>query len=566
MTDAEAQRRHRQQKAEYLDVKPTGRHFARNYHLMTARGMLRVFKAWVRHHFNVTLFKTQEEMFLIYVRSKRKIKLLRLLLLEPREHGKTELNRWFLAFCLYEHPFWNYRPLCVYMSANPTLNKNCAQYFRTYVFKNPRIRDFYGDLVDPASHGDRAVYFRPSERLPYQSDPNFKVPATLNLTGMHVDVLMVDDPLDETCRRKPTIIDDWINWHQQDANSVVNDGGMEVIIGTRKMRGDFYQHIEGLKTHICIQRSAILTPELLDNELEWHQQFDEDRGIVVPVVVHPEKWRVLWQSDDLVRQPDGSLAPKWTLLRLLQKLIEIGWEAFECEYQNNPQPAKGKHYSDKDLSSHRFEIRDDHHIYRSDGLILNYFEVARELVATWDPTGNRDKNKKAHHTLDFSAIVLGFCWKGDYYVLDFRLLEEADPEDQVQTFVALRNRWKTGDSRTALAKIEKSRFAGEQQLELLADKGIYIADDDVIRQNEDKLWRINATCKGIIKTGHLWWRKGSDIPTQQWLEMKAQWIALGNENAHDDGPDATEMFIRFCPESYVAALTKKATEVTLWDT
>jgi hypothetical protein len=75
-------------------------------------------------------------------------------------------------------------------------------------------------------------------------------------------------------------------------------------------------------------------------------------------------------------------------------------------------------------------------LYRSDGLILNYFEVARSLVITWDPTGTRDKNASTHHQLDFSAIVLGFCWKGDFYILDFRLLREADPQDQQAPHIA----------------------------------------------------------------------------------------------------------------------------------
>lgn len=564
LTVVERQQRSRDKKRAAKDCHPTGRYFARHYDRMTIDGILRVFRGWVWKIFRIRPFSSQDEMFRIFVKIKRALRTARLLLLEPREHGKTDLILWFIVWLLYERPFWTYYPLGAYIT-HKRLSRDVTAWFDLMVWKNPRILDFYGDLKATNCRSRRSVYFRPELRNELQINANLTIPREPNITGFHLDFIFIDDPLSESCRSKPSEINNLVAWYAQNADSCLNEGGFEGVIGTRKMKFDFYEYIKDLKTSKVIKHAAINSMRLLelrapDNEINhayaWGTMWNDDLGIDEIWIRDESEWDVMWNPNDTIKNSQtGELEPKWHVRRYLEKYVKLGPLYFSCEYQNNPEPPEGKHFKRTHFTEQRFRINivgGVKYIVRDDGIAFPFYEaIENGTTITYDPTGQRSKVAISHHDLDYACVLLGFKWKHNYYILDFRLMQNADFEDQVNAYVKMRDTWGNRIGVKARCYAEKSNKAGIQQIQLLERRGIYIDTDNMFRQTDDKYTRIIATSKGPVHARKVWWLYHDDLPPADWMEMVSQWVGIGQDGVHDDGPDACEMFMRVVPENYI---------------
>jgi hypothetical protein len=478
------------------------------------------FKEWVVFFLGLLCFQTQLRAFRITVKHRRVI------ILIPREHGKTFFVYLLLAWLLLEHPFWDHAPMCLYFSANRKLVKSCSAWFDR-LFNNRKIQAVYGNVLNKKLSNQYSKYFRDDLRSEAQKDANLTIAMDANITGLHVDVLVFDDILDEKCRRKPSIIEDWIAWYSQNAGDTLNRGGFEVIIGTRKMKGDFYEHVLNLHALYAHVEKAVI---------KWgdYKTFIDENGIKRVQIENLADFQILWNPKDI---ENG--IPKWDVLRIIQKLLEKGKLFFSCEYMNDPASEQGVHFDRVDFDRARFRIDtlpgQDKFLYRDDGKTFPLYELtAGGFTITMDPTrGNSEDG-------DYAAIIAGCAYLGQYYIFEAIMLKDADPSRQCYELLRLYQKFHspTGDPPRVL--VEHIAGVGDDVLAVINAKGLYV--EEIKSQTQKKLGRILWGIKEPIKQRAIWWALHIEKP--YWEAMVEQFLGLGvSDKTHDDGPDAVEMFV-----------------------
>lgn len=217
----------------------------------------------------------------------------RILLLCPREHGKTSV---VLSFVL--HNFWRDRSVRqVLISQTQPLAKRFMRDVKTSLLLPPFGPDWRGEpwgaqelSLAGTNHGKDVSLFC--------------VGATGQITGAHADVLIFDDVESAKTVRSEERRAATKEWFAKEAEPVISAGGRAVVVGTRKHWDDLYESLltEGSEWTV------------LDNAL---RAIDKDTGRPI----WPERWPL-----------DALMARK-------ALLDQVDLRAWSQEYENDPIPS-----------------------------------------------------------------------------------------------------------------------------------------------------------------------------------------------------------------------------------
>ena len=320
----------------------------------------------------------------------------KLLILAPRDHGKTEL-----AITLMAHAVCcdrNIRVLIIgpsegqackrlarvksILRSDDVVNDWCAAPEEGYGPFVPTSRSFDKQLVQWGESAIRVL--RSHESV----DPTIEaVGVGGSITGGHFDLIVIDDPEDYDSVRSATLREQRMTWLRGTVYPMLAAGGLLVLIGTRKAHSDTYSHALRDPTWQLIRDQAIL---------RW-----------------PDKWAARYQIDEHGRQViegwdiQGDAQVLWPEARTIEHLLrareEMGSITFAREMQNE--------VTDEEHVSFRHEWLESA-CTRGEGLRLydGPWPEGLLIVQGWDPAFTTDKKVAETQDRDYSV---GITWAAD---------------------------------------------------------------------------------------------------------------------------------------------------------
>ena len=120
------------------------------------------------------------------------------------------------------------------------------------------------------------------------------------------------------------------------------------------------------------------------------------------------------------------------------------------------------------------------------------------------------------------------------------MLKDADPARQCYELLRLFQKYRSPTGEQPRVLVEHIAGVGDDVLAVINAKGLYV--EEIKSQTQKKLGRILWGIKEPIKQRAIWWALHIEKP--YWEALVEQFLGLGvSDNVHDDGPDATEMFV-----------------------
>ena len=315
------------------------------------------------------------------------------MLLLPRGSLKTTVGT--IAYsvqCILQNP--NIRILI----ASETLNQ--AQKFLSEIkghFQSERFKQFYGNML-PAT-GWKEGEITVSTRKANKKEPTISTAGVdVTRTGMHYDLIIVDDPHSQKNTTNYDQIEQVKNWYRL-LLSMLEPTGQIMIIGTRWDFNDLYSMIQS----------------------ELSTEYD--------IMVRR------------AREADGTLffPSRLTDAFLEEQRKEQGEAIYSCQYDLNPIPTSLQVFRESDI---RF-----------------YDEPPEDLSVfmACDPSLTEEEKSKGDYT---AIVVVGIDHKNDWYILE--LINEHYSPDQInQKLFELYRYWGTsviGIESVAFSKLLKPAF------------------------------------------------------------------------------------------------------------
>ena len=241
----------------------------------------------------------------------------KLLVLSPRGHGKSLLSVSFVLrqLCL------NRNDSILYISSTLGQAEKRVRLIKQYLDDDklqadwcqaPYLPFFAAGSKETATQ----IYItRPGKSI----DPTLEaVGSGGSVTGAHVDIVIIDDLEDNQTTNSASLRAKTREWIGATLMPILNQGGLLLVIGTRKHEDDVYHHMKNDPTYTVIEESAIT---------EWPQSyeyvFEKDKfGKDQLKGVKYEGGKVLW--------PEMK-----TIEFLLMERRTMGSLLFEREMQNN---------------------------------------------------------------------------------------------------------------------------------------------------------------------------------------------------------------------------------------
>ena len=258
--------------------------------------------------------ETIEELLNTGKKNKTKQKLL---VLSPRNHGKSLLS---VSFAL--------RQLCLnrdisilFISATASQAEKRVRLIKSYMDSDKVSVDWCTSPGMIPFEGGNSKFTATEIYIQRQGksvDPSLQaIGAGGAITGAHVDFIIIDDLEDEKTTNSPGLRQKTREWISATLMPILNQGGLLLVIGTRKHADDCYEHMKNDPTFTVIEEPAIL---------EWPEKyeyiFEKDKtGKDVLKGVKYEGGKCLWPE---FRPMDF----------LLMERRSMGSTLFEREMQN----------------------------------------------------------------------------------------------------------------------------------------------------------------------------------------------------------------------------------------
>lgn len=244
------------------------------------------------------------------------------LVLEPRDHGKTETiirGACIRAICLNR----DIRILLIGKTQGTAAKS--LKVIKTELEQNAKLIGDWGSFFDASGKWtDTAIQvFRTSNLKDYTVEA---VGVGGAITGGHFDVIIIDDPCDDENTKTAERRRSMLNWFEGTVMPLLDPNGHAVVIGTRKHFGDLYSSLLDNPFWNVIRKQAIIQwPD------SWTVEYAKDEHGVILLddagkpriekvnVVGPSK--VLWPA-------------RWPIEKLIAKMESMQRTIFNREYQN----------------------------------------------------------------------------------------------------------------------------------------------------------------------------------------------------------------------------------------
>ena len=161
----------------------------------------------------------------------------KLLVLAPRNHGKSFLA---ISYCL--------RAICVnrnvrilFISASANQAEKRVRLIKQSLMSQKIIEDFGDFKGEDTKWSSTQIYVKRDEK---SVDPTLEaVGSGGKITGAHVDIVVLDDVEDDITVSSPSTRAKTRDWLRGTITPILNNGGLMLVIGTRKHRDDLYAHM-----------------------------------------------------------------------------------------------------------------------------------------------------------------------------------------------------------------------------------------------------------------------------------------------------------------------------------
>ena len=319
----------------------------------------------------------------------------KLLVLSSRGHGKSLLA---ISYCVRQICM-NRNISILFISASAGQAEKRVRLIKQFLESDKIIEDWASNDM-PAFRGPDTKW---TSTQMYVNRDGSSVDPTLEaigsggkITGAHVDIVVIDDLEDDLTVASPGVRQKTRDWLAATVTPILNQGGMMLVIGTRKSEQDVYAHMKNDPTYRVIEDAAIKKwPE----SYEYITAIDEKGNEYIKDVKITGDYEVLW--------------PEFRPLKyLLMERRSMGSHLFAREMQNQVQ-------SEDDAIIRRDWVEKAKRTNYSFDTPppINLSECL--VVQAWDLSIESDKKKAVQRDTDFTA---GFCLardrSGKIWVLD----------------------------------------------------------------------------------------------------------------------------------------------------
>ena len=360
-----------------------------------------------------------------------------LLLLAPRDHGKTEacVTAAARAICL------NRNIRILWISESQAQAEKRMRRVKS-VLESERV---VGDWCNDPDSGMGPWQQRPEDRWMatqvYVSRTLASVDPTLeavgaggSVTGGHFDLIMCDDLEDDRTTYSAAQRARTRDWFKGTVRPMLVKGGTLIVVGTRKHYDDLYGHFIDDPTFNVIEDQAIAQwPE--SHEFQYERDAN-GRERLTGVEVKGEH-EVLWPEERPIDY-------------LLREQLSVGKRLFNREFQNavvDDESAAVK-WSDIELAQER-------------GRNLSLYELPADapgldIVQGWDLALVTDVHKAQSRDTDFSVgITLGRDDNGNRYLLGVKRIRGLS---QAKLHQAVKQEYARFGSRVRVVSVERNNF------------------------------------------------------------------------------------------------------------
>ena len=335
----------------------------------------------------------------------------RLLIIAPRNHGKSEIFGHVLPIWAYLN---NHNTRCLVVSKAADQAKKTLALIKQDFEKNKKIIQDLGDLKDVPWKEDK-IYLKRGSGISLK-DPSFEAVGVLGaITGAHFDLIIADDVIDDENVKTQKRRDSVYTWFKKTVEPLLEPNDKIYVVGTRKHYKDLYQNI-------------------LDNPIWYHtacrysEEEDHKKCGYRAIIKEPGKWTpVIDQNGTLTEIKVESdyeilLPEKWTIEKLLMAKISMGVQIFNSEYQNDPTGLEGL-LLDEDW----IQYYPEHPAELEMRVPLKMKIMAFDLAISEKSIEGGDY---------FAGIVLGLSTNNNFYVIDI-IREHLDFPSQVRKILFL---------------------------------------------------------------------------------------------------------------------------------
>ena len=189
----------------------------------------------------------------------------KLLILQPRNHGKSMLA---ISYCV--------RKLCMdrnatilFISASAGQAEKRVRLIKQYMDSEKIIEDWGNGADIPSFKGPDSKWTASQiylQRDGSNIDPSVDAIGTGGkITGAHCDVVVCDDIDDDLTTASPSVRAKTRDWLTGTITPILNQGGILIVVGTRKHHDDVYAHMKIDPTFDVIEEPAII---------QWPNKFE----------------------------------------------------------------------------------------------------------------------------------------------------------------------------------------------------------------------------------------------------------------------------------------------------
>ena len=343
----------------------------------------------------------------------------KLLVLAPRGHGKSLLA---ISYCVRQICM-NRNTSILFISASAGQAEKRVRLIKQFLDSDKIVEDWADGEVMPAFKGPDTKWTSTQlyvKRSGASVDPTLEaIGSGGKITGAHVDIVVIDDLEDDLTTASPGVRQKTRDWLAATVTPILNQGGMMLVIGTRKHEQDVYAHMKTDPTFRVIEDNAILQ---WPQNYEYITNVDEKGNEYIKQVKVEGEYKVLWPEFRPIEY-------------LLMERRSMGSHLFAREMQNQVQSEDDaiikRDWVDKaKRSAYSFDIAPP----------INLDECT--VVCGWDLSIEGDKKKAQSKDTDYTV---GWCVardpKGIIWVLDMFRDRGITQQQIMDAIVSMYERW-----------------------------------------------------------------------------------------------------------------------------
>ena len=340
------------------------------------------------------------------------------LVLAPRGHGKSLLA---ISYCVRQICM-NRNTSILFISASAGQAEKRVRLIKQFLDSDKVIEDWASGEMPPFKGPDTKW----TSTQMYVSRTGASVDPTLEaigsggkITGAHVDIVVIDDLEDDLTTGSPGVRQKTKDWLSATVTPILNQGGVMLVIGTRKHEQDVYAQMKNDPTFYVIEDNAILKwPE----SYEYITQIDEKGNETLKDIKIIGDYEVLW--------------PEFRPMKfLLMERRSMGSHLFAREMQNQVQ-------SEDDAIIRRDWVeRAKRNNYSFDfAPPINLSECI--ITQGWDLSIESDARKAKSKDTDYTCgFTLARDPKGRIWVLDMFRDRGITQQEIMNAIVGMYERW-----------------------------------------------------------------------------------------------------------------------------